>query len=190
MDQGEADDSLTLGRSLDDEAFSPYFRAHFMTPVVSAVWSCYAGTALRYPAVYLFRFLAHHGMLAVSGAPVWWTVTGRSRSFVARIAAGLHRLHTSSPARTVPRHIDGVDVTTHDGTTISCDHAVVAAHADQAPRLLGDTTPDEATCSASIRTTPAWSGRGRRLLPFTAFRNRYRGDLRLRHPGQTEGSTP
>ncbi|TYP12030.1 hypothetical protein FHV95_104378 [Streptomyces coelicolor] len=55
-----------------------------MTPVVSAVRSCDAATALRHPAAHLFRFLHHHGMLAVGGSPVWRTVTGGSRARVDR----------------------------------------------------------------------------------------------------------
>ncbi|MDQ0408162.1 hypothetical protein ABVB69_24335 [Streptomyces sp. NPDC000349] len=49
-----ADQALTLGEFLDREGFPACFRAHFMTPVVSAfmtpvvsaVWSCDAVTAL------------------------------------------------------------------------------------------------------------------------------------------------
>lgn len=42
----DADQALTLGESLDREGFSACFRAHFMTPVVSAAWSCDAVSAL------------------------------------------------------------------------------------------------------------------------------------------------
>lgn len=67
---------LTLGDFLAREKFSNYFISHFMTPVVSAVWSCDPATALAYPARYLFTFLAHHGLLGVSGSPQWRTVKG------------------------------------------------------------------------------------------------------------------
>ncbi|MFJ1817338.1 NAD(P)/FAD-dependent oxidoreductase [Streptomyces sp. NPDC088139] len=145
-----SDDAFTLGEFLDEEGFSPYFRAHFMTPVVSAVWSCDAATALRYPAVYLFRFLAHHGMLSVSGSPVWRTVTGGSGTYVDRIAAGLHEVRVGTPVRSVLRHTDSVDVTTDDGTT-SYDHLVLATHPDQALRLLADATPDEKEVLGAFR---------------------------------------
>ncbi|MFG2966273.1 MULTISPECIES: NAD(P)/FAD-dependent oxidoreductase [unclassified Streptomyces] len=143
LEQHGADDARTLGEFLDSAGFSSYFRAHFMTPVVSAVWSCDAETALRYPAAYLFRFLAHHGMLSVTGSPVWRTVTGGSGTYVDRIAAGLHEIRTGAPVRSVIRHADGVDVTAADGGTASYDHVVVAAHPDQALRLLADATSDE-----------------------------------------------
>ncbi|WP_399894105.1 NAD(P)/FAD-dependent oxidoreductase [Streptomyces sp. BBFR51] len=148
---GGADQALTLGEFLDREGFSPYFRAHFMTPVVSAVWSCDAATALRYPAAYLFRFLHHHGMLAVGGSPVWRTVTGGSRSYVDRIAEGLPDVRTATPVRSVARHTDGVDVTAADGTTDTYDHLVVAVHPDQALELLADPTPEEKEVLGAFR---------------------------------------
>ncbi|MEW1994652.1 FAD-dependent oxidoreductase [Streptomyces coelicoflavus] len=146
-----ADQSLTLGEFLDREGFSPYFRAHFMTPVVSAVWSCDAATALRYPAAYLFRFLHHHGMLAVGGSPVWRTVTGGSRSYVARIAERLPDVRTATPVRSVARQANGVDVTAADGTTDTYDHLVLAVHPGQALELLADPTPDEKEVLGAFR---------------------------------------
>ena len=47
--------------------FGAYFTAHFALPLVAAVWSCPPGTALRYPARYLFAFLANHGCCRCPG---------------------------------------------------------------------------------------------------------------------------
>ncbi|MGW3662457.1 NAD(P)/FAD-dependent oxidoreductase [Streptomyces sp. NPDC005141] len=132
------EDTLTLGEFLARQRFSPYFTRHFMTPLVSAVWSCDAATARRYPAAYLFRFMEHHGMLSVGDSPVWRTVTGGSRSYVDQLAKQLDAVHTSTPVRAVRRHADGVEITTEDGTTASYDSVVVAVHPDQALRLLAD----------------------------------------------------
>jgi predicted NAD/FAD-binding protein len=70
-------------------------------PLVAAVWSCPTGTALRYPARYLFAFLANHGMLSVSGSPPWRTVTGGSRRYVERAAKRLDEIRLSTPVRAV-----------------------------------------------------------------------------------------
>ncbi|NEE35759.1 amine oxidase, partial [Streptomyces sp. SID7982] len=80
---------MTLGEFARRGRFSAYFHAHFLTPMVSAVWSCDPVTALRYPARYLFRFLDHHGMLTIGNSPVWRTVTGGSRSYVDRVVKQL-----------------------------------------------------------------------------------------------------
>jgi predicted NAD/FAD-binding protein len=53
---------------------------------VAAVWSCAPGTALAYPARYLFSFLDQHGLLTVTGSPPWLTVTGGSARYVELIA--------------------------------------------------------------------------------------------------------
>ncbi|MFD4542061.1 NAD(P)/FAD-dependent oxidoreductase [Streptomyces bauhiniae] len=143
--------TMTLGEFMDRSGFSPYFRAHFMTPLVSCVWSCDAETAQHYPAAYLFRFLDHHGMLSVTGSPVWRTVTGGSRSYVDRVAAEVQEVRTSAPVRSILRHADGVDITTQDGTTDSYDHVVVAVHPDQALRLLGDASADEKEVLGAFR---------------------------------------
>ncbi|WP_430480006.1 NAD(P)/FAD-dependent oxidoreductase [Streptomyces sp. P11-1] len=134
---------MTLGEFTRRGHFSPYFHAHFLTPMVSAVWSCDPVTALRYPARYLFRFLAHHGMLTVGGSPVWRTVTGGSRAYVERVVKQLTAVHTATPVRAVTRHADGVELTTEDGTTTPYDSVVIATHPDQALRLLADPTDAE-----------------------------------------------
>ncbi|MFF3615460.1 NAD(P)/FAD-dependent oxidoreductase [Streptomyces sp. NPDC002580] len=145
------EDTLTLGEFLARRRFSPYFTRHFMTPLVSAVWSCDAATARRYPAAYLFRFMEHHGMLSVGDSPAWRTVTGGSRSYVDRLAKQLDAVHTSTPVRALRRHADGVEITTEDGATASYDSVVVAAHPDQALRLLADPTPREREVLGAFR---------------------------------------
>ncbi|MGW5070390.1 NAD(P)/FAD-dependent oxidoreductase [Streptomyces cyaneofuscatus] len=134
---------MTLGEFARRGRFSPYFHAHFLTPMVSAVWSCDPVTALRYPARYLFAFLAHHGMLTIGGSPVWRTVTGGSRAYVERVVKQLTAVHTATPVRSITRHADGVELTTEDGTTTPYDAVVIATHPDQALRLLADPTDAE-----------------------------------------------
>ncbi|MEW1759809.1 FAD-dependent oxidoreductase [Streptomyces cyaneofuscatus] len=134
---------MTLGEFARRGRFSPYFHAHFLTPMVSAVWSCDPVTALRYPARYLFAFLSHHGMLTIGGSPVWRTVTGGSRAYVERVVKQLTAVHTATPVRAITRHADGVELTTEDGTTTPYDAVVIATHPDQALRLLADPTDAE-----------------------------------------------
>ncbi|WP_405619899.1 FAD-dependent oxidoreductase [Streptomyces sp. NBC_01511] len=146
-----ADENTTLARFVADGGFSPYFVSHFLTPLVSAVWSCDAGTALRYPARYLFRFLDHHGLLSVSGSPVWRTVSGGSREYVDRVCGQLDAVHTAAPVRSVRRGPRGVELTTADGTTRRYDSVVIAVHPDQALRLLADPTDDERQVLGAFR---------------------------------------
>ena len=138
---------LTLGDFLAREKFSSYFISHFMTPIVSAVWSCDPTTALAYPARYLFTFLGHHGLLGVSGSPQWRTVTGGSRTYVDKLAATLPDIRLSSPVTGVRRHADGVELTmsTVDGgfRTEAFDAVVIATHPAPALGMLTDASPAE-----------------------------------------------
>jgi len=133
----------TLGEFLDEGGFSGYFTAHFALPLVAAVWSCPPGTALRYPARYLFAFLANHGMLAITGSPPWRTVTGGSRGYVERAAKRLHDIRLSTPVRAVRRHREGAEVRDAAGETHQFDAVVIATHPDQALRLLDPPTQAE-----------------------------------------------
>lgn len=142
LPEGPATD-MTLGEFARRGRFSPYFHAHFLTPMVSAVWSCDPVTALRYPARYLFAFLSHHGMLTIGDSPVWRTVTGGSHAYVERVVKRLTGVHTATPVRAITRHADGVELTTEDGTTTPYDAVVIATHPDQALRLLADPTDAE-----------------------------------------------
>lgn len=150
IDAGEASDGglgtngaeLTLGEFLAKERFSPYFISHFMTPVVSAVWSCDPTTALSYPARYLFTFLGHHGMLGVKGSPQWRTVTGGSGQYVEKLAATLPDIRLNSPVTAIRRHALGVEVDTADGVE-DFEAVVIATHPAQALGFLADATPAE-----------------------------------------------
>ncbi|HEY7883281.1 MAG TPA: FAD-dependent oxidoreductase, partial [Streptosporangiaceae bacterium] len=133
----------TLADFLRTGGFSRYFTAHFALPLVAAVWSCPSGTALRYPARYLFAFLANHGMLSVSGSPPWRTVTGGSRRYVELAAKRIPDIRLSTPVRAVRRYPDHAEVRDAAGETHRFDAVVIAAHADQALRLLDPPTDAE-----------------------------------------------
>jgi predicted NAD/FAD-binding protein len=139
---GKESAELTLGEFLARERFSPYFISHFMTPVVSAVWSCDPTTALSYPARYLFTFLGHHGMLGVKGSPQWRTVTGGSERYVEKLAATLPDIRLNSPVSAIRRHALGIELVTAQGIE-DFDAVVIATHPAQALSFLADATPEE-----------------------------------------------
>ena len=134
---------LTLGDFLAAGNYTPYFRRHFMVPLVSCVWSCAPRTALLYPARSLFTFLDHHGALSVTGSPAWRTVVGGSRSYVERAAKELTATELSTPVRSVGRTPTGIEIRDDADDLRSYDAAVVATHADDALGLLVDPTATE-----------------------------------------------
>ncbi|MCA1006541.1 FAD-dependent oxidoreductase [Rhodococcus hoagii] len=182
----EDSDDRTLGDFLADGRFSPYFTAHFMTPLVSAVWSCDPATALRYPVRYLFTFLEHHGMLSVGGSPTWRTVRGGSGEYVRRVADTVGEVRAATPVRAIHRHADGVEIRDAADELRRFDGVVIATHPQQALKILAAPTPlqhevlgampysvnhtqlhtDESVLPRSARARASWNYR----IPFCAAR--------------------
>ena len=149
--EGTAEGDLeTLEAFLNRHRFSSYFIDYFITPLVAAVWSCAGDDALRYPARYLFVFLAHHGMLSVFGSPTWRTVTGGSAHYVQAVAARLAEVSTGTPVHSLRRVPDGVRVRAGNNAPRFFDAAVVAVHPDQALLLLDDPNPWERAVLGAI----------------------------------------
>jgi predicted NAD/FAD-binding protein len=134
---------VTLGGFLAVGGYSRYFTEHFALPVISAVWSAGETVSLRYPARYLFTFLAHHGLLSVGGSPSWRTVVGGSSSYVQRAVKGLTAVQLSTPVRTITRTAGGVEVRDDADGVHRFASAVVATHPDQALGLLATPTTAE-----------------------------------------------
>ncbi|MGX7680760.1 NAD(P)/FAD-dependent oxidoreductase [Jatrophihabitans sp. DSM 45814] len=140
----------TMREFLQRGRFSAYFRSHFVTPLISAVWSCSPSLALEYPAEYLFEFLDNHGMLSVSGSPEWRTVVGGSARYVAKAAKQLSAVHTSTPVRSVSRSAAGVLVRDDADQLGRYDAAVIATHPAQALNMLAAPSATEAATLGAI----------------------------------------
>lgn len=137
----DADDE-PLGAWLARHGFGGWFEAHFVRPLIAAVWSCDESRSLEYPARYLFAFLEHHGMLSVAGSPPWYTIVGGSREYVSRVVDGLADVRLSTPVQEV-RDLGegrGVRITDAGGGTTEVDGVVVATHPHQALRMLAEPT--------------------------------------------------
>jgi uncharacterized protein len=137
------DERESLDCYLDRHGYSARFRGHFLVPLTAALWSTAPGRALEYPAASAIRFFENHGMLGARRFR-WRTVAGGSRRYVDALAGRLGmRLHLGLGAVEVRRSPDGVAVRTADDRVTHVDAVVIAAHADDALRLLADPSPAE-----------------------------------------------
>jgi uncharacterized protein len=142
---------VTLGAFVAVGGYSRYFVEHFLLPVVASVWSAGETVSLTYPARYLFAFLRHHGMLAVTGSPRWRTVVGGSRRYVEAAVKELSAVSVSTPVRALTRTGNGVEIRDDADTPHHADMAVVATHPDQALALLTAPTAAERTLLGAFR---------------------------------------
>jgi uncharacterized protein len=147
------DDAETLSGFLRRGNFSRYFVSHFVTPLISAVWSCAPSQAGEYPARYLFVFLSNHGALSVHGSPTWRTVAGGSARYVEKVAKGLSAIQTSTPVRAITRIGSGVEVRDDGDDAVRYDGVVIATHPDQALTVLTQPTANERDVLGAIGYT-------------------------------------
>jgi predicted NAD/FAD-binding protein len=150
--QNPAAAGLSLGRYLEAGRYSRAFAEDHLLPMGAAIWSSTMADMRAYPAQSFVRFFTSHGLLRLTGRPAWRTVTGGSRTYVARLAAALEgRVRQSCPVRAVRRQPDGVLVEEASGRVSRFDQLVIAAHADQALTLLADPSVEERQLLGSFR---------------------------------------
>ena len=143
---------LTLGEFLDKLKLGDWFRRYYLLPMAGAIWSCPPKDMLDFPARSFVRFFANHGLLANSGQPQWYTVTGGARNYVARMTQSFaHGIRENCGAVRVTRERDGVHVTDSSGTRERYDEVVLACHGDEARALLADPSPQEAEILSAFR---------------------------------------
>lgn len=134
----------SLRHYLDKANYSPAFREDHLYPMAAAIWSTPSLDIGDYPAESFIRFCENHGLLKFVGRPIWRTVRGGSRSYVDRLTASFKGdIRIASPVSSIRRGAAGVDVAVTGQPAERFDHVVIAAHADQALRMLADPSADE-----------------------------------------------
>jgi len=142
---GTGDPGVTIAEFLEDERLSEHFARFYLMPMVSAIWSSGTERAADYPRDPLLRFLDNHGLLQVTGQPDWRTVVGGSHRYIAPLTRPLDdRVHLGNGVERIHRGGDEVELVLDDGSRHRFDHVVIAAHADQALRMLAEPSDDEA----------------------------------------------
>ncbi|ODN71948.1 hypothetical protein A6302_00680 [Methylobrevis pamukkalensis] len=98
------------------------------------------------------RFCCNHGLMQVTGRPIWRTVKGGSRRYVERLVAPFtDRVRLSTPIRRIVRAPDGVTLHDAHGAAHRHDQVVIAAHADDALAMLAEPTADERRVLGAFR---------------------------------------
>jgi len=136
------------GMTLDDYLLkggfgSSFVRRHLL-PMAGAIWSAPPDALREYPAAAFIRFFDQHGLLKLRDRPVWRTVVGGSKTYVAKLAEQLlGQIHLQCGAVAIHRQQDGVTVEDSRGHSICYQHVLIGTHADQALALLADASADE-----------------------------------------------
>ena len=142
---------LTLGEFTDRLGMSDRFRQLYLLPMAGAIWSCPPRQMLAFPAETFVRFFANHGLLATTGQPQWYTVSGGAQNYVDRLTTNfVSQIRTSCAAVEVARSRRGVEVLDQLGNREQYDHVVLASHSNETLKLLADASWAERTALSAI----------------------------------------
>lgn len=135
--QSTLSEEQTLGAFLQQGGYSSRFREHFLLPMTGAIWSSRPEQMLKYPARFLLQFMHNHGLLGVGTQFQWYTFRGGSDVYKSKILEQARpERHLSTPVKCVRQDASTAVAQLENGQTRSFDAVLIAAHADEALKLL------------------------------------------------------
>ena len=135
---------LSLTEYLDIKGYGGAFKENHLLPMAAAIWSTPIAGVGSYPASAFIRFCLNHGLLRIRGRPIWRTVEGGSREYVRLLLENTRcRLLAGTPVRSITGGGGAVQIIDERGSRRTFDHVVIAAHADQALRMIHNPSPDQ-----------------------------------------------
>ena len=133
--------SMTLGEYAKLRGYGKDFLDLYIVPMGSAVWSTPPELILEFPAQTLMRFWHNHGFLGMKCRHQWWTVVNGSRAYVKKLTAPFRdRIRLNAPVERVERRDGTASVHPRGAAPEVYDKVILASHADQSLKMLGDPT--------------------------------------------------
>jgi predicted NAD/FAD-binding protein len=158
---------LSLGDYFELRKFAPRLLSDYLGPMGAAIWSAPARDMLNFPAENFVAFFRNHRLLQYD-RPIWRTVKGGSRNYVEELTnAFLHQVRLGCAVTSIERKARGIVVTDSHGGSETYDHVVIAAHSDQALKMLADADDRERSVLGAIVYSPntIYLHRDVRLMP-------------------------
>ena len=135
----------TLGEFLKFKKMSNYFINFHIIPMVSAIWSMPPDLIDKIPMSLFLNFFRNHGLFKIKKRPQWYTVTGRSKTYVNKILKTINGEYFKNyEIKKVLRNEKGVRL--YYGSLneyFDYDQVVFAVHADNILKLIKNPTENE-----------------------------------------------
>jgi predicted NAD/FAD-binding protein len=141
---GELKDGRPVRDFVRECGLGSRFVDQYLVPMAAAIWSSSPRAILDFPADFMLRFFANHGLMQLRDRPQWRTIVGGSRNYVETLLEPLwNRVRLHSPIASVTRSENDVIVKPVDGPRERFDEVVFASHADQSLKMLADASRSE-----------------------------------------------
>lgn len=132
---------MSLREYVKARGYGEHFLQWYLSPMAAAVWSSPPERIEEFPAHTLMRFWHNHGFLGLDTQHPWRTVVGGSRRYVEKLTRPFEdRIQRNTSVKSVL----GTRVILEDGSHQDFDRVVIAAHGDQALRMVADPSHLEA----------------------------------------------
>ena len=136
LDQPKYND-YTISDYTRENDFGADFMEKYLLPMNSAIWSTPPEKSLDFPMLALVRFFKNHGLLGMNSHFQWYTVENGSQSYRQKLISSYqNKIITNTEVASVKKAGGRVEVTDQHGNTRIFDKVVIAAHGNQALKML------------------------------------------------------
>jgi uncharacterized protein len=138
-------ESYTLGEFLKYRKFSSYFVDFHIIPMVAAIWSMPPNLAEKMPMELFLRFFKNHGLFKIKDRPEWYTVTGRSKTYVNKVLQTISGEYFKNyEVKNVYRNKNNVRLYYGKSNEYFVyDKVIFATHANETLKIIQNPTEDE-----------------------------------------------
>jgi len=133
-------ENISLGDFLDNYKVSDYFKNYHIIPMVAAIWSMPFSKAKDMPLKLFINFFINHGLFKLKNRPQWFTVTGRSKNYVAKILPLISGEHYKNyKVKKIIRSENNVRLSIGANEDfLDYDGVILACHANESLALLSE----------------------------------------------------
>ena len=135
----------TLGEFLKSKNVSNYFVKFHIIPMVSAIWSMSNEAVYEMPMPLFINFFQNHGLFKIKNRPQWYTVSGRSKTYVNKILNTINGEYFKNyKIKKVLRNKNGIRLYYGSSSEyFDYDNIVFAVHANEALEMINEPSNNE-----------------------------------------------
>ena len=161
--------NTSLGDYLDQSKISEYFKNYHIIPMVAAIWSMPFSKAKDMPLKLFLNFFINHGLFKLKDRPQWFTVAGRSKSYVSKILPEISgEYYKNYKVKKITRSENNVRINIGaNDDFVDYDGVVLACHANESLALLAEPSEQEKNILSEFQyvTNNAFLHTDERLMP-------------------------
>ena len=137
--------NTSLGDYLDQSKISEYFKNYHIIPMVAAIWSMPFSKAKDMPLKLFLNFFINHGLFKLKDRPQWFTIAGRSKSYVSKILPEISgEYYKNYKVKKITRSENNVRINIGaNDDFVDYDGVVLACHANESLALLAEPSEQE-----------------------------------------------